>query len=105
MITRTVILFLILSVTASVSTAATIAFDFVSSLLSLRPGQMATLTGTIQNTGTGTAFLNGDTVTSVAPLITDDSPFLLNAPASLSPTVQFTGPILTVSVPASAAFG
>src|SRR4051812_14987503 len=105
MIKRNVILFLLLSATASLSIAATINFDFDSSLVSLRPGQMTTLSGTIQNIGTTTAFLNGDTFTGVSPLVIDDTPFLLNTPPSLVPAAQFAGPILTVSIPGNTGFG
>src|SRR3954453_8173114 len=86
-------------------TAATINFDFTSSLVSLRPGQTAVLSGTMMNTGLSPAYLNGDAVNVAAPLTVDDLPFFLSAPPVLQAAASASGPILNVSVPATAQIG
>jgi len=85
---------ILLVLTAAVGNAATLDFSFTSSLL-YSTGFPVTFNGTLTNTGTTTAYINGDNVTSALPF--DDTPFLLGAPLFLNPGDSFTGSILTVS--------
>src|SRR4051794_36216558 len=92
-----------LLIAASFANAATLTFDFVSSLLTVRPGETASFSGTVTNTGAGAAFLNGDSFTF--PLPVDDTPFLLGAPVSLAPGGSFSALFVRVPVSASTLLG
>jgi len=88
--------------TVAAAQAATIDFSFTSSLLYALPGQTVGFSGTLTNTGTTEAFINGDTFTFPFPV---NDVFLLVAPASLLPAQSFTGLILEVMVPGVIAQG
>src|SRR3954454_17700611 len=85
------------------ASAASLTFDFTSSLLAAAPGQTVLFSGTIMNTGPGAVFINGDAFTF--PFAVDDTPFLLAAPVSLAPAGLFTGPFFRVAVPTTAGLG
>jgi hypothetical protein len=62
-------------------------------------GSSVTFSGTIENIGSQTVFLNGDSISLLAPGVTaDDSDFLFNAPPSLSPGGIWTGAIFQLDV-------
>jgi hypothetical protein len=77
--------------------AASLTFDFTSSLFTAFPGQTVAFSGTVTNTGATTVFLNGDSFSFALPL--DDNPFLLNFPLSLAPSASFTGTVFQVTIP------
>ena len=85
------------------ASAASLTFDFTSSLVTGRPGQTVLFSGTMMNTGVGTAFINGDAFTF--PFAVDDTPFLLGAPVLLAPAASFTGPFFQIAVPTTAGVG
>lgn len=85
---------------------AQLAFTLTAPAQTGAPGGTLSFLGTLQNTGTGTLFLNGDTFTLAGPgLKLDDSPFLLNAPSSLPDQTPFTGDIFDVQIGPSVAPG
>ncbi len=57
-----------------------------------------TFDGTITNNGTTTEYLNGDSLTVAAPLLSDDSPFFLS-PVSLAAGNSWTGELFTITIP------
>jgi hypothetical protein len=83
--------------------AATISFSLFSSLVTVQPGADATFGGTMANTGSTAAFLNGDTWTF--PFAVDDTPFFVNFPPSLSPGASASGTLFTASIPTNAGLG
>jgi hypothetical protein len=70
------------------------------------PGEIVQFSGTIQNTGPGTIFLNDLAITPPAGFAIDNTPFFLDSPPSLNPSTS-TGLIglFTVLVPDNAAPG
>jgi len=64
-------------------------------------GSTLTFTGTIQNTGTSTVFLNGDSL-AVTDAATDDSAYLAGAPESLDPGQTYSGTLFTASLASTA---
>jgi hypothetical protein len=103
---RTIAKFVLaLSALAACGYAGPLSFTFTSSLLNAAIGQTVTFSATLTNTGTDTLFLNGDSVNIAAPLLADDTKFLLNTPPSLSAGQSITAPILDVRAPIGAAFG
>jgi hypothetical protein len=85
---------IVLMMMAATAGAATLDFDFTSSLVYAQPGLPVTLSGTLTNTGLTNAYLNGDTVTSMLPF--DDTPFLLNVPPVLTPGGSVTAALLQI---------
>ena len=74
---------LLLSTTVS---RAQITVTFDQNPISMHPGDTASFTGELTNSGTTPLFINGDSLNLVGSgLILDDSPFLTNAPLSLTP--------------------
>ncbi|HYP06439.1 MAG TPA: PEP-CTERM sorting domain-containing protein [Bryobacteraceae bacterium] len=83
--------------------SASIEVTLDSSLQSAEPGDVVTFTGTIENTGVDTVYLNG--FSSTFPLGgVDDSAFFL-LPASLAPFGTASGPLFSVMIPGGAALG
>ena len=83
--------------------AATLTFNFTPALQVAFPGQLVSFTGVLTNTGLTTAFINGDSITSIFSF--DDTPFLIGAPLSLAPGAFYIGPVLDISVPFGATPG
>jgi len=88
---------------AATGGAATVSLDLDSSLLFAVPGQSATFTGVVTNTGAAIAFLNGDSF--VFPYPIDDSPFFVTVPPTLAPGASASGPLFSALIPASAPLG
>ena len=86
---------ILLVLAADVLNAASLDFNFTSSLLYTQPGVPVSFAGTLTNTGAAAAYINGDTWTFGLPF--DDTPFLLGAPAFLNPGQSFTGALFTIS--------
>jgi len=65
---------------------AQILVTFDQNPISMGPGDTATFTGELRNTGLTTLFLNGDSLNLAGSGLTfDDTPFLINAPFTLAP--------------------
>jgi len=65
---------------------AQILVTFDQNPISMAPGDTATFSGALRNTGADTLFINGDSLNLAGSGLTfDDSPFLLNSPFTLAP--------------------
>ena len=85
--------------------AAVIDVSLTSSLLRANGPGTLVFSGTIENTGTTTAYLNGTSSTIPGPLTIDDTPFFVLVPAVLNAGDLYTGPLFNVTVPSGTAFG
>jgi hypothetical protein len=83
--------------------AATVSLDLDSSLLFAMPGQSATFTGVVTNTGAAPAFLGGTSFVFAHSI--DDSPFFVTVPAALAPGGSASGPLFTALIPGGAPLG
>lgn len=95
----------VLALSAGCCFSAPLTITFASSLLNATQGQTVTFTATVANTTTSTVFLNGDALNVAAPLIGNDTKFLLNFPLSLAGNQMFTAPAFDITVPANAPAG
>ena len=65
---------------------AQILVTFDQNPITIGPGDTATFSGELRNTGVTTLFLNGDSLNLAGSGLTfDDTPFLINAPFTLAP--------------------
>ena len=86
---RSSLIFLLLVTLMGISvlpaTAQDIGIILSQSMLTGAAGTTLTFDATLTNLSTGAIFLNGDSFTTVSPLLTmSDNPFLTNAPLSLA---------------------
>jgi hypothetical protein len=76
-----------------------VSISFSSSIQTSLPGKSVNFSGSIENAGSQTVFLNGDNVTLFDPGITsDDTAFLTSAPLSLGPGQLWTGPFFQLTI-------
>jgi hypothetical protein len=85
--------------------AGPVTIGFTSSLLNAAPGQTVTFNATVANTAAAAVSLDADALNIKAPLVANDTKFLLNFPPSLAAAQAVTAPIFDISVPVGTAFG
>ncbi len=83
-----------LLLTATTAQAGGLTLTFTPDTQTILAGDTGVFTGTIKNISPIPIFLNGDSFTALSPGLTaDDTPFLMNAPASLAPgAIYDSGP-------------
>ena len=90
----------------SQASADTITFLLDQPIVSASPGDVISFTGTLENSGTATLFLNGALGTlPYVDFLVDYGPFFSAVPASLAPGEIYSGEIFGVAVGLGAAPG
>jgi len=95
---RAGIVVLIIAVASASSARADAVLTFTSPTLVITSGGTVEFDGTLTNTGADDIYLNSDTFSLLFPDLTfDDSPFIFEAPLSLSAGNSYTGPFIDVT--------